>query len=202
MHVEFLVEEPSAEVALKALVPKILRADVTFDVHAFQGKQDLLNNLESRLKGYSPWLPRHWRIVVLIDEDRQTCKELKQKLEEASARAGLTTKSSVTVGEQFQVLNRIAVEELEAWFLGDVPAIVKAYPRVPSTLDRKAKFRGPDAIKGGTWEALERVLQKAGYHQGGLNKIAVARDISPHLCPQRNRSKSFQVFRDGLQQLL
>jgi hypothetical protein len=201
MHVEFLVEEESVEVALHSLVPKILGTDVTFQIHTFQGKQDLLGKLESRLKGYKNWLPSDWRIVVLIDEDRQTCKKLKRQLEEAARRAGLTTKSSVTTGEKFQVLNRIAIEELEAWFFGDVPAMVKAYPGVPSTLNQKAKFRNPDAIKGGTWEALERVLQKAGYHQGGLNKIAAARDISPHLCPQRNRSKSFKVFRGGLLQL-
>ncbi|MCS6861184.1 MAG: hypothetical protein NZT92_12780 [Abditibacteriales bacterium] len=35
-----------------------------------------------------------------------------------------------------------------------------------------------------------------------FTKYFTARDISPHLCPQRNRSKSFQVFRDGLLQLL
>jgi hypothetical protein len=65
MHVEFLVEEPSAEAALSNIVPKILR-DVTFRIHPFQGKQDLLSKLLPRLKGYRGWLPDDWKIVVLV----------------------------------------------------------------------------------------------------------------------------------------
>ena len=42
MHIEFLVEEPSAEAALKNLVPKISGQDVSFMIHPHQGKQDLL----------------------------------------------------------------------------------------------------------------------------------------------------------------
>ncbi len=95
-------------------------------------------------------------------------------------------------------INRIAVEELEAWFFGDVGALVAAYPGVPETLDRRAKYRNPDAIAGGTWEALERVLQEAGHHGGGLAKVRAARDIAAHMDPGRNRSRSFQVFRDAI----
>lgn len=50
----------------------------------------------------------------------------------------------------FQVLNRLAIEELEAWFFGDVAALHSAYPRVPSTLGRRSRYRDPDAIRGGT----------------------------------------------------
>jgi len=89
-------------------------------------------------------------------------------------------------------------EELEAWFLGDVKAITAAYPGVPPSLAHQAGFRDPDAILGGTWEALERVLQRAGYHRGGLEKIKAAREISQHMDPHRTSSKSFQVLRDGL----
>jgi hypothetical protein len=44
--------------------------------------------------------------------------------------AGLITKSSCQKDKSFQVLNRIVVEELEAWFFGDVQAIRQAYPKV------------------------------------------------------------------------
>ena len=96
------------------------------------------------------------------------------------------------------MLNRIAVEELEAWFFGDVQAIHQAYEKIPITLARKSAYRDPDAIKGGTWEAMERELQKAGYFKGGLAKIKAARAISANMEPSRNRSRSFQVFRQGL----
>ena len=198
MHIEFLVEEPSAEAALQNLVPKILGDQGDFTIHVHEGKPDLLKKLPGRLAGYARWLPNDYRIVVLIDEDRQDCKKLKKNLEHVARNAGLLTKSRAKTGSKFQVLNRIAVEELEAWFFGDIQALVKSYPRVSPTLHQKRGYRNSDAIAGGTWEALERVLQRAGYFKGGLAKIEAARQISQNMEPDSNRSISFQVFREGL----
>jgi hypothetical protein len=200
MHVELLVEEPSAEAALRSLVPQMVPPEVTFDVHAHQGKADLLDKLPGRLQGYRAWLPADWRIVVLIDQDQQDCRELKESLESAAHRVGLRTRATAA-GQAIQVVNRLAVEELEAWFFGDVPALVAAYPGVSPNLGKQARYRKPDQIAGGTWEALQRVLQRAGYYPGGLPKIEVARLISLHMVPGRNTSKSFQVFRDALREL-
>ena len=108
------------------------------------------------------------------------------------------TKSGARGRGKFEVINRLAIEELEAWFFGDPEALVQAYPRVPATIGRKAQYRNPDAIAGGTWEALERVLQKAGYFPGGMSKVETARNISKYMDPLRNSSKSFQVFRDAV----
>jgi hypothetical protein len=41
-------------------------------------------------------------------------------------------------------------------------------------------------------------MQKAGYFPNGLAKIAAAKNISEKMTPERNRSKSFQIFRQGL----
>ena len=98
----------------------------------------------------------------------------------------------------FVVLNRIAVEELEAWFFGDIAALANAFPGVSPTLGAQARYRDPDAIAGGTWEALQRVLQKAGYFGGGLPKIEVARTLAKHMDPARNTSSSFRQFVQGL----
>lgn len=202
MHIEFLVEEESAEATLHILMPKLFGNVVSFTIHVFQGKHDLLEKLPQRLTGYSHWLPNDWRIVVLVDEDRQDCQELKTKLEETARAAGLMTWSMVRVGERFQILNRLAIEELEAWFFGDPDALVAAYPRVPANLGRQAKYRNPDEIAGGTWEALERVLQRAGYYPGGLPKVDTARQIAMHMLPDRNKSRSFQKFRDALRAMI
>ena len=51
-HVEFLVEEPSAEEALYNLVSKILGQGFSFNIHPHQGKHDLLKKLRGRLRGY------------------------------------------------------------------------------------------------------------------------------------------------------
>jgi len=197
MHIEFLLEEPSAEAFLEGMLDKLLPAGTTWTFIVSQGKQDLLLNLKSRLKAYQRWIPDDWKIVVLVDEDRENCQLLKVRLEAAAAEAGLATKTNPKRGA-FVVLNRIAVEELEAWFFGDTAAMVSAYPGVPPTLGAKAPFRNSDSIAGGTWEALERVLQKAGYFGGGLPKIEVARQMAKHMDPARNTSGSFTHFAQGL----
>lgn len=202
MHIEFLVEEPSAEAALQNLIPKICGDGISFAIHAYRSKSDLLNKLPKRLRGYRNFMPQDWRIVVLVDEDRENCISLKEKLDNAVKDAGLDAKGYVRNGSSFQALNRIVVEELEAWFFGDVEAIHQAYERVPLTLDTKSAYRDPDAIKGGTWEAMERELQRAGYFKSGLAKIEAARAISANMVPSRNRSHSFQVFQCGLLDIL
>ncbi len=198
LHLEFLVEEASLESALTQLLPKILPSTVSSKIHAFRGKPDLLANLPNRLKGYQAWLPPAWKIVILIDEDREDCLNSKKQLEDIARLARLITKSSCQTDKSFQVLNRIVVEELEAWFFGDVQAIRQAYPKVSANLANQQPYRDPDAIKGGTWEALERVLKKAGYHPGGLEKYKASSEISKYMNPKSNRSKSFQVFYQGL----
>jgi hypothetical protein len=118
MHLELLVEEPSMEAFLRALLPRLLPADRTFDVHPFQDKDDLLSKLESRLRGYAAWLPEGWRIVVVVDRDDDDCHALKERLEAIAEHARLLTRSRGG-GPGWQVVNRISIEELEAWYFGD-----------------------------------------------------------------------------------
>ena len=197
MHIKFFLEEPSAEEALRYILPKILSPNVTCIFHAFEGKDDMLEELPKHLKG-EQWIPDDWRIFVLIDEDRKDCHELKAKLEQAAHEAGFVTKSSAGPNEDFQVVNRLAIEELEAWFFGDVEALHAAYPRIPENLQSKAKYRNPDTIPGGTYEALEHLLIQKNYYRGRIPKPTVAQNIAQHMEPSRNRSKSFQVFVEGL----
>jgi hypothetical protein len=201
LHLEILVEEYSAEIALANLLPKILPPDVEFEIHSFQGKTDLLKKLPQRLKGYRPWLPEDWRIVVLCDRDEDDCRELKQKLENFAIQNGFTTKSSQS-SRPFVLLNRIAIEELEAWLLGDPQAIEQAYPGVSANFITRKRYRNPDAITGGTWEALQSLLQNKGYFPGGLNKVEAARIITQHMETQNNCSTSFQCFCTGLAVLI
>jgi hypothetical protein len=196
-HLELLVEEPSMEAFLRALLPRLLPDDRSFEVHPFQGKTDLMGKLQARLRGYAQWLPEDWRIVVVVDRDNDACKKLKKRLEAMAAGAGLVTRSRAG-GGRWQLVNRIAIEELEAWYFGDWPAVCGAYPRVSPSVPRKAAFRDPDAIRGGTWEAFERVLQRYGYFKTGLTKVQVARTMGALLDPGRNRSGSFATFRDAI----
>ena len=197
MHIEFLLEERSAKVALKAILPKILSDDVSSDFHVFEGKHDLLKQLPARLKGYNRGIPEDWRIMVLIDEDREDCMALKARLEKAAHDAGFVTKSSATSKGNFQVVNRLAIEELEAWFFGDIEALRTAYPKISKTFHRRAKYRDPDAIPGGTSEALVHLLRR--HYNKWFSKTKIVQNIAPNMEPSRNKSRSFQVFVEGLE---
>lgn len=188
-----LVEEPSMEMALEQLLPRML-AGADFQIIRFQCKDDLLKNLPDRLRGYSQWLPANWVILVLVDRDDDDCRVLKQAMEKMAEDARLLSKTLAGHGQPFQVANRIAVEELEAWFFGDWTAVQAAYPRVSASQVSKQGFRDPDAVLGGTWEALERVLKKAGYFKTGLRKMECAKQVAQHMEPARNASRSFQAF--------
>lgn len=194
-HVEVLVEEPSAEAALRILLPKML-GDTTFTVHAYTCKDALLKRLPERLRGYASWLPDDWRIVV-VDRDDDDCAKLKKRLEAMAAEAGLATKSKPK-SRRFAVVNRLAIEELEAWYFGDWEAVQRAYPKVNANVPSQAKYRSPDEIKGGTWEAFEGVMKAGGYFKTGLRKIEAARSVAEHMEPSRNTSPSFCALRDAL----
>lgn len=204
-YVEFVVEEPSMEAALRELLPRILGV-VAFDVFAHQCKDDLLKRLPERMAGYAKrrksdfWFRDHARIVVVVDRDDDDCEELKALMESIAAKAGVPTRSS-SKGRAYSVINRIAIEELEAWYFGDWEAVLGAFPNVPPTIPSKSGFRDPDAIAGGTWEALERILQRAGYARGGFRKIESARRIAARMVPGRNRSASFQALVTALEEL-
>jgi hypothetical protein len=139
--------------------------------------------------------------VVLVDRDADDCKTLKRRLEEIAAGARLPTRNRRTKGS-FSVVNRIVIEELEAWYFGDWEAVRRAYPKVDATIPAQAKYRDPDAIKGGTWEALERALKKAGYFKTGLRKVELARAIAEHMEPGRNTSQSFEMLRSALTEMI
>ena len=193
MHFEFLVEEPSMEAFLRELLPRLLRTDNTFEVHPFQGKTDLLSKLTMRLRAYASWLPEDWRILVIVDRDDDDCMLLKQRLDESAVASNMRTRTNC--GQRpWQLVNRIAIEELEAWYFGDWQAVRLAYPRVSETIPQQARYRNSDGIQGGTWEAFERVLQRYGYFETGLRKLEVARVIGAHLDVERNRSQSFRAF--------
>jgi hypothetical protein len=190
-HLVLLVEEPSMEAFLHGLLPRLLPQGCDFEIHAFQGKADLLRKLEDRLCGYAHWLPPDWRIIVVVDRDDDDCQALKSRLDAVAEASGLCIDRSRL---DWQLINRIAIEDLEAWYFGDWDAVRNGYPRVPASVPQRQGFRDPDAIAGGTWESFERVLMRHGYYKAGLAKVEAARKIGRSIDPLRSRSKSFAVF--------
>ncbi|HQO28543.1 MAG TPA: hypothetical protein PKY22_03320, partial [Accumulibacter sp.] len=105
-----------------------------------------------------------------------------------------------------QTLFRLAIEEVEAWYLGDRQAVLSAYPRAKTAvLDSYIQDSGC-----GTWEKLADALypggsaafRKAGGRSPGQVKYEWAEKIGPLLEPERNLSPSFGKLRDGLRRLI
>ena len=192
---EFLVEEPSMEAFLNAVLPRML-PDTNCEIHVFQGKQALLRKLEDRLKGYARFMANDHRIMVIVDQDNDDCKDLKFKLESACANAGLRSRR-VAATPNWQIVTRIAVEELEAWYFGNWLAVRGAYPRMPKNTPRQRRYRNPDAIPD-TWENFERILKQAGYCKQGMRKVEMATNIGAGFDPGTCISRSFQAFQNAV----
>ncbi len=200
-RLEVLVEEPSMEEALRLLLPKIVGKRARWKVINMRNKGRMLQKLPDRLRGYKQQIDRgeQLKVVVLVDKDTDDCHELKKTLETMARNAGLQTKTAAGIGKAFHVVNRIAIEELETWFMGDTEALKSAFTslrgvRFPSS------FNNPD--NGGTWERLHRFLRKNGIYRGSFPKIDAARKIARHMDLACNSSRSFQVFRQGVEACL
>ena len=216
MHFEVLVEDRSGSTALHFIMEKILGAngsDHTWKIRPYKGvghvppnlrgvtdpkKRILLDQLPKILQGYGRSLNdiRHLAaVVVVVDLDDRDCMTFKQELLDVLN----------ACNPRPRTLFRIAIEESEAWLLGDRDAVKAACPGAKdSVLDGYVQ----DSICG-TWEVLADAvhpggsarLRKSGYPAAGLAKCEWAESIAPHLDMDRNRSRSFQVFRDGVKAL-
>lgn len=199
------VEEPSMEAFLIDFIPRNVPMEAGWKIIDHGSKWQLLRRLPDRLRGYAK-MPYHYRprTLVLVDKDDDDCAVLKSELERICLLSQLTSRTSAAGTATFDVINRIVIEELEAWYFGDVVALTQAWPGVSTTLGQQAKFRDPDAIAGGTHETLLRVLQRAGYFRGldRLPKIDSARRMGSMVERTRNQSASFQQFVTGLDELV
>lgn len=202
IRIEFLVEEQSAEEALKHLLPRLIKKRAQWKLISLGSKYKLIKALPKRLAAYRQRIDEgeDLRVVVLVDRDHDDCNAIKHQLEDVARGARLATKSAPDADGRFLVVNRIVVEELESWFIGDPEALRQAFTSLPQIDARRGIFRNPD--NGGSWEALHRFLKKHGIYRSSFPKIDAARRIAPRLDPHTNRSHSFGVFVDGVEALL
>lgn len=212
MHIEILVEDSSGKVMLDVLVPKILGergSTHTWKIHHYKGigripsglstqgdpaKRILLDQLPRILRGYGK-TPGIDAVVIVLDSDRRNCVDFLAELKALVAHCCPAPNT----------LFRLAIEEMEAWYLGDRGALMTAYP--------KAKIRvlgtySQDSVCG-TWELLadavypggSTAIKKAGWPLPGQVKHEWAKKISPLLSVEHNQSPSFCKFRDGLRRI-
>ncbi len=214
MHFEILVEDASGKIALKFILEKILGPngqDHTCKIFSYKGigripknlrgtadpqKQILLDRLPKLLRGYGKSLQDvPAAVVVIVDLDDKDCLTFKQEM--------LDILNSCN--PQPKTLFRIAIEEGEAWLLGDRKAVKAAYPRAK---EQVLNIYVQDSICG-TWEKLadavypggSQKLKQLGWPHTGQAKCKWAEIIAPLLDVEANHSRSFQVFRDGIRNL-
>ncbi len=215
MHFEILAEDQSGKKALDILVPKIVGPAHTFMVHSYKGigriprdmrdTQDagnriLLENLPKLLKGYGKTQAgrRNYQeaVILVCDLDDKCLKKFRAELRRILNSCHPRPEAHFC----------IAIEEGEAWLLGDIPAIHAAYPRTRHKILDTYKN---DSICG-TWEKLAdaiypgkaSALATQGWHVVGTEKTKWAETICLHMTIDDNQSPSFCYFRETLRNLI
>jgi len=148
----------------------------------------LLDQLPAKLRAYAAAKQPAPLVVVLIDADDDDCVDLKRSIVDAAR----------SEAPGVPVLVRIAVEETEAFYLGDWKAIKKAYPRAKQAIFRTYE---PDVRPTqGTWELFAEVVDENGYE----NKVDWAERMGAVMGIDEagNRSPSFKALCRGLRQKL
>lgn len=212
MHFEILVEDQSGKRLLDILVPKILGEQHTVRIFAYKGigripgnlrgdpdpkKRFLLEQLPGLLRGYGKifagYGPEYQAVVVVVcDLDRRCQKEFRDEL--------LAVLNACDPAPPARFC--LAIEECEAWLLGDRAAVKAAYPKAKKqVLDSYVQ----DSICG-TWEKLAdaifpggaKALKALGWQTVGARKSEWAESIAPLVDVEGNNSPSFQYLRGKL----
>jgi hypothetical protein len=212
MHFEILVEDASGMQLLDILVPKIIdTANNTYRILSYKGlgnfpknlhttqdpsKRILLEQLPRLLKGYGRSFTKNEAVVVVVDCDRRPCREFKQELKGVLA----------VCNPKPNVVFSIAIEEIEAWLLGDKPAIKMVYPNMNN--QEYTTYQQDSVI--GTWEKLADVtlhpkaarnLKKAAFYEVGKQKTEWAKNIGVNMDVHNNASQSFNYFKRKLEEI-
>lgn len=207
MYFYFLIEDESGKRLIDAVMQKIQveYKNVFYECKAFRGiggftKKNtvketktgkLLNDLTTYLKGFNKSLANtDSAVVVVLDNDDRNPKKFKSELTD------VITRNSITLDHVFA----IAVEEMEAWLLGDENALSAAYPSAKkSVLNEYVQ----DSICG-TWEVLANAVYPGGlakmkkacptFREIGTIKAEWAEKIGVFINLDNNKSPSFNYF--------
>ena len=210
MHFEFLTEDQSGKAMLDLLLPRLLpeTGEHTYKVHPYKGigripkgmkpsvdasKRILLDQLPRLLRGYGNTFARYgegYRAVVIVvcDLDDRSRSVFEKELRDMAAAIEPCPPHAFC----------LAIEEGEAWLLGDLPAVRAAYPNARQAV--LATYE-QDSICG-TWEKLAdavysggaKALQGEGWMRVGQEKAHWARNITPRMNLDENQSPSFSRF--------
>ena len=212
MHFEFLIEDISGKNFLDILVPKIIDINIhSYRVISYKGigsipknlktskdasKKALLNQLPRLLAGYGQTYQYNQSenvVIIVCDLDDKDKENFLLELNDVLKSCNPAPQASFC----------LAIEEIEAWLLGDFPAIKKAYPKAKDSV--LANYKN-DSICG-TWELMAdaivvggaKKLKQLGFHETGLQKSNWAIHICPYMDVNKNKSPSFNKFKETIE---
>lgn len=170
MHFQYLVEDQSGAALIRILMQKIveLYPNATYDCKGFRGiggftrkntiketkTGKLLNDLATYLRGFDRSLQSFPSvIIVVLDSDDHDVQQFRSELE------AVAMQNMIKIDHVFC----LAVEEIEAWLLGDRHALLSAYPHAKMHV---LNTYVQDSICG-TWEVLADAV-----YPGGTSKLS------------------------------
>ena len=181
MKLVFLVEERSMADLLEHLLPRLF-PDIPFQCIPHEGKRDLAKSVPRKLRA---WREPGVHFVVMRDQNGADCRQVKAQLVELCQRAG-----------RDDVLVRVVCRELEAWYIGEPEALVRAFPHAGERVRRelrRRRFRNSDEVVNPS-AAVAEIIHDFQKRRG-------ARRLGEFLS-RDNRSRSFQVFVEGVEGLV
>ena len=207
VHFVFLIEDMSSEILITKIMDKIKNKHelITYECKSFHGiggftKKNtvketktgkLLNDLATYLRGFNKSLKGiSAAVFVVLDNDDHDTDSFRKELDQVAI------DNEISVDYVFC----IAIEEVEAWLLGDRNALKTAYPEAKDSVLNAYK---QDSICG-TWEILAGAIapkkfiqiknRNLSYAEIGKMKCEWADRIGEYIEPERNSSQSFQLF--------
>ncbi len=162
---------------LDQLLPRILPQGIEYQTIPHHGKSDLERSIPRKLRAWNE--PGDIRFVIVHDQDNADCVVLKEQL------------MRICDGYGKRVLVRIACQELEAWYFGDMQALARAYGNKKiAAYSGKSKYRVPDKIP----KPKDDLYALIPEHQ----QLSGALRIAPHMDIDHNTSASFNAFVQGI----
>lgn len=168
-------EEPSAALVVRALARGLVPHRSVIVVE-HEGRSDLEQSFPRKIAAWQH--PRDTRFLVVRDNDGADCVVLKRRL------------TDLAPGDQNHLVRfRLVMQELEAWYLGALDALLAAgVIKVAQlkSLRTKKKYRDVERLTN----AKEEFLKLAST----TGQLALARQIGPELAKYPNSSRSFVLF--------
>lgn len=207
MYFQFLIEDQSSGALIDILMQKIAapHKNVQYNIKSFRGiggftpkntvketkTGKLLNDLATYMRGFNRSLKGiPATIVVVLDNDDRNPLQFEEELK------SVAFQNMIDIDHVFC----IAIEEVEAWLLGDEQALFLAYPQAKTAVLRSYR---QDSICG-TWEVLADAVYTGGlekfkrdctsFVEVGKHKMEWSTRIDIHMDIHQNKSPSFNHF--------